>query len=405
MPRRKDGRFLSPKSAAGRRALGRRPAKKSRSKTRSRTASRSKSKGGRRLSVKEQKALARRLGVTVKQLNAWTKAGARRRLSDAIAKKEKRSRDARRRLRAAAGPKYDREFLAVLKEFSDSIPEQVWCPKRNCAELIRKVVQKHGVLGIVPKTPADLQVIFMNPSERQGLNARCWICLYRAYRKLYYKKNGVYPGPDVSDDMADQFIESKDFSDSVEKFHPFTDALSKDDEDYLNAAVAKLQNYCKSLRAMDENSTDYLTLRDEVNRFLDDLETQYEGITDNLMGGSSKSALGSNCELLATRLNKLRRRVATGKGQALKRSSAAPPLPPLPPVSSIPPLFPGSSAPVGPLDLPLPPLSDEETSFLSAEDSRDLMSFPESRDFPFPASEESSGPFSKEASATDLFDF
>jgi hypothetical protein len=136
---------------------------------------------------------------------------------------------------------------------------------------------------------------------------------------------------------------------------------------------------------------------------LDDLETQYEGITDNLMGGSSKSALGSNCELLATRLNKLRRRVATGKGQALKRSSAAPPLPPLPPVSSIPPLFPGSGPSA--LDLLSPPVSEKESSFLSADDSRDLMSFPESRDFPFPASEESSGPFSQEASASDLFDF
>jgi hypothetical protein len=152
------------------------------------------------------------LGISLAQVRDWTKAGSRRRLSDNIARKERRSRKSRAAARARG--KHP-EFKRVLDHFRDVLPEQVWCPKRICGS----VLEKHRELGILPKSVADLELILRNPSEQKGIRARCWICLYRSYRELYRKLNGEYPvdAPDVSDDFADRFTPAASHATSSEE--------------------------------------------------------------------------------------------------------------------------------------------------------------------------------------------
>jgi len=72
---------------------------KSKSKGRKKSKKSTRSRSRSRLTAKEEKTLARRLGITVAQLRSWTKAASRRRLSESISKREKKRRAAYRRRR------------------------------------------------------------------------------------------------------------------------------------------------------------------------------------------------------------------------------------------------------------------------------------------------------------------
>ena len=85
-------------------------------------------------------------------------------------------------------------FSEVLDLFLFRAPEDIACPKEVCYETVRRAFEQYGVY---PKTVADLELIFSVPSQRAALTARCWVCLYRAFRQRFMELNGIYPGPDV----------------------------------------------------------------------------------------------------------------------------------------------------------------------------------------------------------------
>lgn len=294
-PRDKFGRFVSPTKV---RAARRR--RKSKSASRSRSSS--------RLSAKEEKTLARRLGISVKQLREWTYAKSRRSLSDSIAKRDRRSRKAYARSKARTR---EPEFKRVLDHFMDVLPEQVWCPRRMCGS----VYEKHRELGILPKSVADLELIFSIPSEQKGVNARCWICLYRAYRDLYKNLNGVYPAhaPDVSDDFAGSKLGYVSEESSVSYGRELSPAVKMSEVAYLKEQRAKLKNYCSAMLSVDprtgESEFDIDAEIEGAKEVIRDLGKKYPDIKDGLSSATSISALRGNCELLSSRLGRYIREV------------------------------------------------------------------------------------------------
>lgn len=142
--------------------------------------------------------MARRLGLrSVKQLKEMTTAYGRPRMSKGKARQARQSRKRRESSKRQAPT-----LEMALRHFVSVLPESVACPRKVCSA----VYDKHKQLGILPKSPADLAFIFQtSPREAEGFNGHCWVCLYRAYRDLHYRRTGSYPGPDVPDNFAQQF--------------------------------------------------------------------------------------------------------------------------------------------------------------------------------------------------------
>jgi len=281
------------------------------SKSRSKSRSKSKSRAG--LTAKEEKTLARRLGITVEQLRSWTKAASRRRLSESIAKKEKQRRASYRRYKSR---KQDPSLARVLKHFYEVLPEELRCRKSQC----RPLYEKHRKIGILPKSVADLELIFSNASEREDLNARCWICLYRAYRDLYYRLNKEYPGPDVSDDFADQFSVSVV---SVESGPALSPDMAKSEIAYLKRAQKKLRAICKALLSVDprtgESEFDQDEELEKAKSLLRELRVKYPDVVAGLPSGTTTGALRQSCELLESRIRRYLTEI--GRGQSFSVAS------------------------------------------------------------------------------------
>lgn len=92
---------------------------------------------------------------------------------------------------------------SVLDHFYHTAPERLGCTKEVCV----KSLEKFEMIGILPKSPEDVKLIIVNtPSEQKSLNARCWVCLYKSYREVFFQLNGRYPAADIDFDFVDRLV-------------------------------------------------------------------------------------------------------------------------------------------------------------------------------------------------------
>lgn len=326
-PRDKSGRFLSPK------ALRRsRRSRRSQSQKRKSRKSRSKSSSGRRgpLTKAERQSLARRLGIRVQDLDKYTVARGRRRLSENIARKVARERKSRKSQKARGRKP---TLNQVLKHFMDVIPEKVWCPRKMCGN----VYEKHRKLGVLPKSVSDLELILSIPSEQKGLNARCWICLYRSYRELYRKMNGEYPvdAPDVSDDLADRFsvggvtailkkpveaakavvAEARQLL-ALPSSSPETSSEASSEASLESPELSRVRDYIDGLKYYCAATVDQ-ALRGAPNRqvlengvkLVKSILDDYPALGRGLEPGASPEQIRKNCDILLGNLKKLQEKM------------------------------------------------------------------------------------------------
>lgn len=219
MPARRKSKLGGPRSPKGellRKRNGqfrKSPVRKSRSVSRRRTASRSRSRSVSRLSTKDSAKLRKLLGIRKNERIAdfINMAQAKKLLKD-LERKQSRSRSASKNRSGGGGGKRQvvngkiiPTFKEVLDLFFRKMEDKKWCPKEVCLS----VLEKFEHIRMLPQSPADLELIFsVGSTERKSINARCWICLYRAFRQRFHELNGHYPAADVDDDFANRFTQT-----------------------------------------------------------------------------------------------------------------------------------------------------------------------------------------------------